>query len=67
MIGTVTRVAGAKVFVRMKEFPGRELPARAVVQRLSVTPETWATYKAGDKVLILDDEEGGLLVTGVIR
>lgn len=67
MIGKVTRIAGSMVMLRLPDYPGAEVRARAVVHRIAASPEAFTAYKAGDTVLVVDDEEGGLLVTGVIR
>lgn len=68
MIGKVTRVSGSTVYVSgLADYPRAEVKARAVVYRTTASPETFTTYKPGDAVHVVDDEEGGLLVTGVIR
>lgn len=67
MIGIVTRVAGSVVYVRLADYPGKELRGRAVVHRISASPEAFSTYENGDAVQVVDDGEGGLLVIGVVR
>lgn len=64
MIGTVTRVSGPTVYVRLTEYPGQEVRVRAVVHRTG--PGTFTTYAADDVVQVIDDNEGGLLAVGVI-
>lgn len=66
MIGTVTRVQGRNVHLRLSDYPGKEVRARAVVHRVSTAPEAFTTYAADDVVHVVDDDEGGFLVVGVV-
>lgn len=66
MIGTVTRVSLPFVHVRLAEYPGSEVKARAVRHRIDDSAEKFSTFAADDRVMVIDDDEGGLLAVGVI-
>ena len=67
MTGKITRVSGNTVKVAVDEWGGAEVAARALVHRIDTSPETFTTYRAGDRVALVDDDEGGLLILGVLH
>lgn len=73
MRGVVTRVTAAGVYVQIKSiFPGIELgPLDSVKHRFTDDPpastERFTTYKAGDRVLVSEDQPNDFIVVGLIQ
>lgn len=73
MIGTVTRVSAAGVYVRVPSIlPGVELgPLPSVVHRYKddspALTEHTTTYKADDTVLVIEDSPNDFIVLGIVK
>ena len=72
MIGTVSRVTSDGVYVTaLANYPGVELgPLPAVVHRYHDDPpatgDRFTTYKAGDRVQVVEDSPNDFIVTGIL-
>jgi hypothetical protein len=73
VIGTVTRVSAAGVFVKVPSIlPGIELgPLPSIVHRYKDDSpgltEHFTTYKAGDTVHVVEDSPNDFIVTGIVK
>ena len=68
MIGKVTRVDGNQVHVIVDAIlPGIEMgPLPAVAHRVTLSPDTFSRYRAGDTVLVVEDTFNDFIVIGVL-
>lgn len=72
MIGTVTRVDSAGVYVTVAAIPGVDLgPLPALVHRYHDDPpatgDRFTEYEAGDRVLVLEGRLGEFIVHGIVQ
>lgn len=66
MIGTVTKVAGNTLMVSCpRQFPGQVLPCLATIHRVARDPDTFTTYRVGDRVVVVEDDVNEFRVAGL--